>query len=65
MGVRQSGASQTETIDGLDRRKSQRKTFACPQTDYRGMLTIPVAPGSNSCLFERVRVSGGSFGKSR
>ena len=31
--VRQSGASQTETIDGLERFKDAKKDHDCPQAD--------------------------------
>lgn len=40
--VRQRGASQTETIDGLERLerlKDSREAYDYPQADNRGMLT--------------------------
>jgi hypothetical protein len=42
--VRQSGASQTETIDGLDCFKAQ--AYDHPQADNRAMLIVP----AHSCF---------------
>jgi hypothetical protein len=52
--VRQCGASQTDSIDGLEqleRFKDAKEAYACPQADCRGMLMTPVAPGTSSFLW--------------
>ncbi|CAD6554711.1 hypothetical protein LMG28140_05516 [Paraburkholderia metrosideri] len=41
---RQSGASQTETSDGLERLKDAKEANDYPQADNRGILMTPVAP---------------------
>lgn len=45
--VRQSGAPQTETIDGLEwleHFKDAKEADGYPKSDNRGMLMIPVTP---------------------
>ncbi len=51
--VRQSGASQTETIDGLvwlEQFKDAKEAYGYPKSDDRGVLMTPVIPGPSSFL---------------